>query len=157
DIDGTLLRGYGAGGRALLRAAEALLGPEVRDAQINFGGALDPWIFAQLSERVGRALDHELHASLRARYAELLVGELRDAVRPLEALPGVHALLAQLRAERRTTLGLLTGNYAETGALKLRAAGIEPAWFPVQAWGDKAEARPLLVPYALRQLAGAVA
>jgi phosphoglycolate phosphatase-like HAD superfamily hydrolase len=156
DIDGTLLRGYGAGGRALLRAAEAVLGPGIRGAQINFGGALDPWIFAQLARIVGRELDRELHSRLRAHYAELLVEELRTAERRLEALPGVHSVLEHLRGEPRVTLGLLTGNYAETGALKLRAAGIDPDWFPVQAWGDMAEARPLLVPHALRQMASAV-
>jgi phosphoglycolate phosphatase len=65
-------------------------------------------------------------------------------------------VLAQLRADPRVTLGLLTGNYAETGAIKLRGVGIEPSWFPVQAWGDMAETRPLLVPVALRQLQTAV-
>jgi phosphoglycolate phosphatase-like HAD superfamily hydrolase len=156
DIDGTMVRGYGAGGRALLRAAEALLGPSVRGAQINFGGALDPWIFRQLVTASGRELDAELHRALRSHYAELLVEELRMAVRPLEALPGVHAALELLRPRRDITLGLLTGNYAETGALKLRAAQIEPQWFPIQAWGDMADSRPGLVPVALAQLTTAV-
>ena len=64
-------------------------------------------------------------------------------------------LLAQLRAEQPATLGLLTGNYAETGALKLRAAGIDPEWFAIGAWGDMAAERHALVPVALAQLAQA--
>jgi phosphoglycolate phosphatase len=156
DIDGTLVRGFGAGGRALRRAAEALLGPGVREHYVNFGGALDPWLFRQLAQRIGRELDDELHGALRTHYAELLIEELRMGTPPAIALPGVHAVLEQLRGDRRVTLGLLTGNYAETGALKLRGVGIEPDWFPVQAWGDMAPTRPGLVPVALAQLATAV-
>ena len=156
DIDGTMLRGHGAGGRAIRRAAEALLGPGVRDHQLSFGGALDPWLFRCLCDAIGRELDAELHAALRAHYAELLVEELRNANPPPLALPGVHALLTRLRNDARVTLGVLSGNYGETGALKLRQVGIEPTWFPVQAWGDMAETRPLLVPVALRQLRTAV-
>jgi phosphoglycolate phosphatase-like HAD superfamily hydrolase len=156
DIDGTLLRGFGAGGRALRRAAEALLGPGVRDHHMTFGGALDPWLFRQLCTAIGRELDLDLHASLRARYAQLLVEELQRAEPRAIALPGVLDVLERLRGDARVTLGLLTGNYAETGALKLRGVGIEPSWFPVQAWGDMADTRPGLVPVALAQLATAV-
>jgi phosphoglycolate phosphatase-like HAD superfamily hydrolase len=156
DIDGTMVRGFGAGGRALRRAAEALLGPGVRDHDLNFGGALDPWLFGRLAQCIGRELDHELHGALRTHYAELLIEELRAATQPAIALPGVHAVLERLRADPRVTLGLLTGNYAETGALKLRGVGIEPSWFPVQAWGDMATTRPGLVPVAMAQLATAV-
>ena len=156
DIDGTLLRGHGAGGRALRRAAEALLGPGVRDHHLNFGGALDPWLFRRLCAAIGRELDDALHSSLRAHYAQVLVEEWANAQPAAYALPGVLSLLAQLRADARVTLGLLTGNYAETGAVKLRGVGIEPDWFPIQAWGDMADTRPGLVPVALRQLKTAV-
>ncbi|HMI92203.1 MAG TPA: HAD family hydrolase [Polyangiales bacterium] len=156
DIDGTLVRGFGSGGRALRRAAEALLGPSVREHYVNFGGALDPWLFRQLAQCIGRELDDELHGALRTHYAQLLIEELSLAAPAAIALPGVHSVLEQLRADRRVTLGLLTGNYAETGALKLRGVGIEPDWFPVQAWGDMAPTRPGLVPVALAQLATAV-
>src|SRR5262249_43337867 len=98
----------------------------------------------------------ELHGALRARYAQLLVEELAATSPPAIALPGVLTLLAQLRVDPRATLGLLTGNYAESGALKLRGVGIEPDWFPIQAWGDRAATRPGLVPVALKQLTTAV-
>jgi phosphoglycolate phosphatase-like HAD superfamily hydrolase len=45
-------------------------------------------------------------------------------------------------------LGLLTGNYAHAVPLKLAAAGIDPGWFPVGAFGDEAESRPALVELA---------
>ncbi len=149
DIDGTLLRGHGAGSRAMRRAAEAVLGERCRGAEIDLGGALDPWIFRQLAEHGGYTLDDALHAAFRRTYRELLIHELANAERRIEALPGVHELLAHMRQTRVATLGLLTGNYADTGALKLRAAGIDPDWFEIAAWGDMAEARPRLVPVAL--------
>jgi len=65
------------------------------------------------------------------------------------ALPGVPALLDALTgAASPVHIGLLTGNYPETGRLKLEAAGISVDRFAVAAWGDEAERRPDLVPLA---------
>jgi phosphoglycolate phosphatase len=152
DIDGTLVRGYGAGGRAMRRAVAAVLGERCHGAVVEMGGGLDPWIFRQLASHGGFTVDEALHAQLRTVYGELLVDELRTAERRLEALPGVLDLLARMRSERVAVMGLLTGNYAETAALKLRAVDIDPAWFAVNAWGDMAPDRPGLVPAALAQL-----
>jgi phosphoglycolate phosphatase len=152
DIDGTLLRAHGAGGRAMRRAAETLLGERCKDALVNFGGALDPWIFRQIARHGGFEIDAALHAALRKLYGTLLVEELASADEPCRVLPGVLDLLAHMRRERVATLGLLTGNYAETAALKLRAAGIDPDWFSIAAWGDMADERHALVPVALSQL-----
>jgi phosphoglycolate phosphatase-like HAD superfamily hydrolase len=157
DIDGTLLRGHGAGGRAMRRAAEAVLGERCRGAELQWGGALDPWILRQLAEHGGYTLDEALLAAFRSRYRELLIEELALAERRCEALPGALDLLALLRARRPATLGLLTGNYADTGAIKLRAAGIDPGWFEIAAWGDMAEERPGLVKVALEQLGAELA
>lgn len=153
DIDGTLLRGHGVGARAMRRAAEIVLGERCRDAQLEFGGALDPLLFRELARHGGYSVDDAIHATYRKLYAELLVQEMATAERPCQALPGVHDLLARMRAERPAILGLLTGNYAETGSHKLRSAGIDPDWFEVAAWGDMAEQRPGLVQVALAQLA----
>jgi phosphoglycolate phosphatase-like HAD superfamily hydrolase len=152
DIDGTLLRAYGAGGRAMRRAAEHVLGERCRGAEISFGGALDPWIFAQLALHGGYEVTPAVHARFRALYAELLAEELSLPDTRCLAMPGVLDVLARLRAEQPATIGLLTGNYAETAALKLRAAGIDPTWFEIAAWGDLASERHALVPVALAQL-----
>ena len=157
DIDGTLLRGFGAGGRAMRRAAEAILGERCRDAVVNFGGALDPWIFRELARHGGYTIDDAIHAEFRKLYGQLLAHEIENAVQRLTVLPGVLDLLAHMRETRPAVMGLLTGNYAETGAVKLRAAGIDPEWFEVAAWGDMAEIRPGLVKVACAQLAPAIA
>lgn len=157
DIDGTLLRGHGVGGRAMRRAAEAVLGERCRGAEVQFGGALDPWILRQLAQHGGYTLDDALLAAFRQRYREVLIEELATAPRRSEALPGVLDLLAHLRERRVATLGLLTGNYADTGAIKLRAVGIDPGWFEIAVWGDMAEERPGLVKVALAQLGAELA
>ena len=148
DIDGTLLRGFGAGGRAMRRAAETILGERCRDAVVNFGGALDPWIFRELARHGGYTVDDAIHAAFRKLYGQLLAHEIESAAQRLTVLPGVLDLLAHMRETRPAVMGLLTGNYAETGAVKLRAAGIEPGWFEVAAWGDMADHRPGLVKVA---------
>jgi phosphoglycolate phosphatase-like HAD superfamily hydrolase len=52
-------------------------------------------------------------------------------------------------------LGLLTGNYPETGAIKLRASGIDPDAFPIQVWGcdspHSPPARDHLPPVGMRR------
>jgi phosphoglycolate phosphatase-like HAD superfamily hydrolase len=57
-------------------------------------------------------------------------------------LPGVGGLLTRLRDEQGVRLGLLTGNYEESGVLKLRASGIDPELFEVRVWGDDSPIRP---------------
>lgn len=152
DIDGTLLRAYGAGSEAMRRAAEQILGEKCRGAQIDLGGALDPWIFERIAEHGGYTVDEALHARFRPLYAQLLVEHLERPEARCLAMPGVHALLAHLRQAQRWTMGLLTGNFAETGSIKLRKAGIEVEQFRIAAWGDMAKTRPGLVPVALAQL-----
>jgi phosphoglycolate phosphatase-like HAD superfamily hydrolase len=46
-------------------------------------------------------------------------------------------------------IGLLTGNYRETGRLKLSRAGLDPDGFKPCIWGDQAKTRPGLVRLAL--------
>src|SRR5688572_3811871 len=121
DIDGTLLRGHGAGGRAMRKAAEHVLGERCRGAVVDFSGRLDPSILREIAAHGGYVVDDAAHASFRGVYRELLVQELERAERRIEALPGALALLARMRRERPALLGLLTGNYPETAAIKLRA------------------------------------
>ena len=102
-------------------------------------------------------LDGDERARLQELDGQLLAHEIENAAQRLTVLPGVLDLLAHMRETRPAVMGLLTGNYAETGAVKLRAAGIEPDWFEVAAWGDMAELRPGLVKVALAQLATAIA
>lgn len=152
DIDGTLLLSRGAGAEAVLAACHELFGREFEVERRSFAGHLDPLIWRDLCARNGVDDPERFHDDFRRTYTRLL-GELfeRDVGRAY-ALAGVRELLDALRERERAgdplTLGLLTGNYPETGRMKVRAAGLDPAWFPVTVFGDDGPDRRSLVPVA---------
>ena len=151
DIDGTLLRAHGVGARAMTRAGRRLLGPAFTLEGIDFGGALDPWIFRQAAQRLGHHDPSPFHAEFRDLYLLELVQELEQGAEQSVILPGVADALAAVGADSMATMGLVTGNYGRAAPLKLRAAGIDPAQFVVGAFGDDAPTRPALVRLAMGQ------
>jgi phosphoglycolate phosphatase len=153
DIDGTLLLSKGAGMQCFLQAGSELFAREFSREGLYFGGGLDPLIWRSLCALNGipESAAAEQHDRFRVRYAQHLQARLASGTLA-QALPGVPELLAALgaRAARgEGTVGLLTGNYPETGALKLAAAGLSPEQFPVAAWGCDGGHRRDLVPVAL--------
>jgi len=151
DIDGTLLLSKGAGPRAMLQAGQRLFG-ESFIFEVNTAGKIDTQIFAELVGLNSHLSFAHEQDRFRDSYLELLTQEL--GVGTAYTLPGVLALLATLREKNDVTLGLLSGNYSLAAPIKLRAAGLEPDWFPVTAFGDEAETRAGLVPVAMRKYEG---
>jgi phosphoglycolate phosphatase-like HAD superfamily hydrolase len=101
---------------------------------VEFAGRLDPLIFRDGLRGVEGDGYERHHAAFRRAYEEGLARRLAEP--GLAApLPGVMELLERLRHHADLTLGLVTGNYPETGRIKLHAAGIEPAWFEIPVWG----------------------
>lgn len=141
DIDATLITTSRSGILALEHGGRDMFGEEFTIEGVEFAGRLDPLIVRDLLERNGRQRTREDAERLRAGYAKRLPEYL---ARPgsANACPGVHALLAELRREAGVTLGLLTGNFADTGQAKLRACGIDPGWFSVRVWGDESPHDP---------------
>ena len=151
DIDGTLIRSQGVGGLAMERAGRKVLGPTFSLQGIDFGGALDPWIYREAASRMGRHDAQALHADFHDAYLAELKLALGSAERLPIAIPGVEVALGSLATRENTTLGLVTGNYARAAPLKLRAAGIDPAQFVLGAYGGDAPTRPDLVRLAMEQ------
>ncbi len=141
DIDATLLTSSGAGFRSMLDAGRELFGPSFHDPGVDYSGRLDPLIIAELLAANGLPSTPDSHDRFRAAYAGRLQARLADGDR-CDALPGAHELVSALEGRPGVSLGLLTGNFPETGALKLRHAGLDPARFPVQAWGCDAQNDP---------------
>jgi len=154
DIDGTLLRAHGIGARAMEHAGRRVLGPAFTLDGIDFGGALDPWIFREAARRLGHDDPSEFHAAFRDAYLAELPREMERAAPRPEILPGVAAALATIGGDASATLGLVTGNYARAVPLKLRAVGIDPSQFVVGAFGDDAPTRPELVRLAIARWRG---
>ena len=151
DIDGTLLAAQGIGASAMERAGQRLFGEAFTLKGIDFGGALDPWIFREAFARLGRtdALDH--HDAFHEAYIAELTRALESGERRPRVIDGVASALASLGNVPAYTLGLVTGNYTRAVPLKLSAAGIDPAKFVVGAFGDEAPTRPDLVRLAMER------
>lgn len=154
DIDATLLKTDGAGIKSMEQAGQELFGPEFTAQGINFAGRLDPLIFRELFELNDLDRTPDKEHSLRARYREVLEQRLKLVTRKA-ALPGAVNLVRAVRETGMHVAGVLTGNFAETGSMKLAACGFEPSWFEVQAWGDDSPHDPPershLVPVAMKR------
>src|SRR2546426_5506297 len=158
DIDGTLLWTDGAGRRAIKHALETVAGTSGPIDSYRLDGKTDPQIVADLLSLTGhpRADDAALADAVCRRYIDLLAQELERSPHTARPLPGVAELLAGLEpheAAGRALVGILTGNLASGAALKLRAAGVDPARFAVGAYGSDSGRRADLPAIALERAA----
>ena len=153
DIDGTLLRTNGAGKRAIRRALLDEMGTAGPIDGYGFAGKTDRQIIRELMLAVNHPhATSATHTELVCRrYVSLLAGELERHPGATQLYEGVAALLDALETRGDVVLGLLTGNLAEGAALKLRAAGLDPARFRVGAFGSDAADRPELPAIAVRR------
>lgn len=152
DIDGTLLTSGGAGLRALADAGRELFGDGFRVEGVPVAGRLDPLIWRDLARLHGMADPDPVEARFRSSYAGHLKRRLSsDGL--ARALPGAHQLVERLADTDAVIQGLLTGNYPETGKLKLAQVNLEVEKFSVCAWGSDGPERRALLPVALGRLA----
>jgi phosphoglycolate phosphatase-like HAD superfamily hydrolase len=154
DIDGTILLSAGAGRRAITAALAQEIGDAGVFQRVRFDGKTDPQIVKELLEASG----HSPHSEERVqavctRYVALLETELAASARGMRLMPGFPAILDRLEATEGIVLGLLTGNLAQGAALKLRAAGVDPARFRVGAFGSDSGHRPDLPAIAAERAA----
>ena len=156
DIDGTILLTQGAGVKAMLDAGRDLYGQHFTIDGVEFSGRLDTLIWGDLT-RINNVPDTDAeHDRFRAAYGAKLAERLQSNP-TAKLLPGVKALVGELIDVDHATVGLLTGNYPETGRLKIRSAGLDPDVFKINAWGCEGRARRDLPPLAMqrhRQLTG---
>lgn len=154
DIDATLLTTRRAGIEAMQLCGRELFHPEFDAGRVDYAGRLDPLIVADLLTSHGHEPTPENLGRFREGYHRHLTGVLATAGRA-RPCPGVPALLEALGRIEGLALGLLTGNFPETGRLKLRAAGIDPDQFTIFAWGCDSPhdppSRDHLPPVALAQ------
>lgn len=140
DIDATLITTGGVGIKAMVDAGRELFGAEFSSDGIQFAGRLDPLILIDMLERNGQKASPENLLAMRQAYGRHLPGHLAKGTG--RSLPGVTALVSTLGDANGVTLGLLTGNFAETGLLKLTACGIETDRFTIRVWGDESPHTP---------------
>ncbi|GIK19582.1 MAG: haloacid dehalogenase [Phycisphaerales bacterium] len=141
DIDATLVTTSGVGRHAMAEAGRRLYGPSFTPEGVEFAGRLDPLILADLLVRNGLEPTSDRRAAMRREYRAALVEGL-GTPGIARALPGVHAVVDALSREAGVTIGLLTGNFEETGRLKLGACSLDADRFPVRVWGDESPHEP---------------
>jgi phosphoglycolate phosphatase len=157
DVDLTLVDADGAGQLAMLSAGKELCGEGFSFDGISFGGRLDPLIFADALNNCGYSAsqDAELHDAFRSVYTQKLSNLISDHGHTVNALPGIPELIDNLRNRAHqqddVMLGLLTGNYPNTAAMKIQAAGLQRDWFTLGCFGDEAHSRPGLTELALQR------
>jgi phosphoglycolate phosphatase len=141
DIDGTLIRSSGAGRATIAFALEKVFGTAGSLDTYPFAGKTDSQIISDLLGEAGVPAS-EIENKIEAIY-ELMAqkGQSLFAQDGIRACPGVPELLTALRSKCDVFLGLLTGNISQTAPLKLAAAGIDPAYFIVGAFGSDADER----------------
>lgn len=135
DIDGTLLRTAGSGIAAMGRAGRALYGDHFDERRVEYAGRLDPLIMADLLSLHGIEPTPAEMARFRSAYREHLERLMHEPAAGAGPCPGIIELLDALQSVRDVALGVLTGNYPETGAIKLRACRVAPERFPIAVWG----------------------
>lgn len=140
DIDATLITTGGVGVRAMGEAGRELHGPGFDERRCEYAGRLDPLILADLLLANGIQPAPDAIAAMREGYRRHLARLLPAA--PARALPGVLPLITALESDGAATLGLLTGNFADTGTMKLSACGIDAARFSIAVWGDESPHSP---------------
>ena len=135
DVDATLITTSRTGLQAMGLAGRAAFGDSFDEHRVEYAGRLDPLIIADLLTSHDQPVTPESVESFRAGYREHL-SQLVVQPGMARPCPGIVELLDAIEADGGFTLGLLTGNYPDTGAIKLRAAGIDPERFPVTVWGS---------------------
>lgn len=152
DIDGTLMLSDGAGQWSMEQAFMELFGVPHALRGIPQAGHTDEAIFAAACQAAGLSLTEAQKDLFRQTYGRILREVLASGRRSPRALPGVTELLERLTQDPRFLNGLLTGNWRETGVVKLASVGLD-GWFAFGAFGDDAQTREDLLPVALRRAA----
>ncbi len=153
DIDGTLLRSDGAGRAATRAALLEVFGTAEGVDTLHFGGKTDWFIVSEVV--AGSAYAADDIARLMPAYSAALARHLARALEHYRIwpLPGALAAVNTLRDRPAMLLGLVTGNVRDTAALKLRAAGYDPEWFAVGAYGSESPDRGEVAALALQRAA----
>lgn len=153
DIDGTLIRCGGAGGRALEAALQMEFG--VQQVQsVALHGRTDFGIMNELLVLHGLTADERNRTLLKQRYFSLLPDHLASSKVENKAyrLPGVVELLNKLSNLEGMVTGLMTGNMPTSAEIKLEHFQLWD-YFQVGIFGDQVDHRPMMAVAAAQTLA----
>ncbi len=144
DVDATLITTARAGVHAMGRHGRNTFGEHFDENRVEYSGRIDPLIIHDLLVAHDIEPTPDAVQAFRLGYREHLTDLLNPDAgdSPAQPCPGVPELLDRLEAVDGLTLGLLTGNFPDTGAVKLAAARIDIARFDIRVWGDDSPNQP---------------
>lgn len=151
DIDGTLIRGGGAGRRALNRAARELYGKKDACSELSLAGRTDLYNFGEAYRvATGRKPTPGAVERLHQAYLKHLPYYVKAAIRSrtYHVPPGLKRLLKRLSRDKRVLLGLGTGNMEKGARIKLEPSGFN-AYFLFGGYGSDAFHRHALLKKAV--------
>ncbi len=140
DIDGTLIRGGGAGRKALNRAALKLYGKKNACSELSLAGRTDLYNFAETYRNAtGKKPTPVAVEKLHQEYLRFLPYYVQAAIRSrtYRIPPGLKVLLKHLSRDKRVLLGLGTGNMEKGARIKLEPSGFN-AYFLFGGYGSDA-------------------
>ncbi len=146
DVDGTLIRTYGAAREAFQEGVRVLLGVEDALGEVPFAGRTDPLILGDIL----RKHDRQLGEAETARFWHIVRTRMQAVLETGrgQVLPGVVPLLGAIAREPGWVPALLTGNTAAMARLKLGHFGLADA-FVFGAFGDDAPDRDAMARIAV--------
>jgi len=153
DIDGTLIRCGGAGGKSLLAAAALEFGLE-KVSPVPIHGRTDLGIVNQLLDENGIDCTETNRHRLCERYYSLLPDRLARLAQSSDAyiLPGIPSLLEHVCQNPTFVVGLLTGNMPPSARIKLEYFELWK-YFQFGIFGNQADHRPALAEPAMSAIA----
>jgi len=140
DIDGTLVRVEGISRHALIQALRNVYGKEGSAATYSFAGKMDGVIIYEVMRESGMLDNHigERFEEVKQTYIDIFKQSAVES--HVQILDGVISLLEELANHNDVVLGLLTGNFEDSGRHKLELSGINH-YFPFGAFAEDGHER----------------
>lgn len=141
DVDGTLVESEDFDGILYAQAIRNALKIDVDKDWSGYRHQTDSGILNEVLDRHGVEGDRSLaHGSVRKEFIALVSGYLATRGDRLPEVPGARAFVSRLAAQPDVAVGIATGGWKETAAMKLRAIGLDPDSLSL-ASGSDAESR----------------
>ncbi len=150
DIDGTLLTVNSINRTVLVDALKEVYGTSGSAGTHNFAGKMDGAIIYDVLQNAG--LSNNAISEKFELAKETYIKMFRAHSKPSDVvlMKGIRELLDNLSTRPELMLGLLTGNFEESGRHKLLLPEINH-YFPFGAFADDAESRNGLPPIAVEK------
>lgn len=155
DVDGTLVESEDFDGVLYAQAIRNALKIDVDEDWSGYRHQTDSGILNEVLDRNGIEGDRTLaHASVKGEFITLVAGYLAARGDRLPEVPGARAFVNRLADRPEVAIGIATGAWKETAAMKLQAIGLDPATLNLASGSDAVSRVDIMRSAAERALAG---